>query len=83
MAVKMKPINPKLITKGMELFREDGTKVSVLDILLQNGVYKWTTFHNVNGKNWFNDYEYDMHDYDGSGGDPLPELYKKNPTGGK
>ena len=78
----MKPVLPKNIRKGMILFDAAGNELEVIDWYDREGVVTWSTYHShVEGarKSKYVEYVYDYHDY-GEGLDPLPLLYKKNPT---
>jgi len=75
----MNPIHPRNITNMMTLYTAAGEEMTTYSVLFRDGKYMWSVTGIIDGVKEFINYEYDLHDYDGTGGDPLPELYKKNP----
>ena len=66
-------MHPKNYKKGMKLFDPDGVLHEVLDTCVRGGVV-YATLTGDSGAVFI---VYDMHDYDGRGGDTIPKFYSR------
>lgn len=75
---EVRKVHPKNLKNGDSVFTDSGKVVIVYLLHERAGRYTWYT---VDDEDCIDKYEYDSHDYTGEGGDILPCLYRKDPTG--
>jgi hypothetical protein len=71
------PQHPIRYKKGGTLFDSEGNKFKIADVCTRQGVVFASLSNQESDKMIF--IEYDMQDYDGKGGEKLPEYYRLKP----